>query len=41
MQLCQIIKTTMTTALLQKFTPPNNILETEGMDRTGNENEER
>ena len=31
----------MKTALLQTLTPPNNILEYEGVDRMGNENEER
>ena len=42
MQSCQLMKTTMTKSLLQKLTPPpNNILETEGVDRMGNENEER
>ena len=31
----------MTTVLLQKLPPPNNILEIEGVDRMGNETEER
>ena len=35
------MKTAMTTALLQKLTPhPNNILETEVVDRMGNETKE-
>ena len=42
MQSCQMMKTTMKTALLQTLTPPpNNILEIEGVDRMGNETEER
>ena len=37
-----MIKTTTKTALLQTLTPPpNNILEIEGVDRMGNETEER
>ena len=31
----------MTKALIQTFTPPHNIMETEGVDRMGNETEER
>ena len=42
MQSFQMTKTTTTTALLQTLTPPqNNILEIEGVDRMGNETEER
>ena len=42
MQLCQMMKTTMKTALIQTLTPPqNNILKIEGVDRMGNETEER
>ena len=37
MQSCQMMKTTMKTALLQTLTsPPNNILEIEGVERMGN-----
>ena len=41
MQSCQMMKTTIKTALLQTLTPPpNNILEIEGVGRMGNETEE-
>ena len=41
MKLCQIINTTMMTDLLQTLTPQKNIMETEVVDRIGNETEER
>ena len=41
MQSCQMMKITMTTALLQTFTPPKHILKTEGVDIMGNKTEKR
>ena len=42
MQSFQMMKTTMTIDLLQTLTPPTkNILDIEGVDRMGNETEER
>ena len=43
MQLCQMMKATTKTALLQTLNPlpPNNTTEIEGVDRMGNETEER
>ena len=41
MQSCQMTKTTTTTALIQTLTDPKKILESEGVDRTRNETEER
>ena len=35
-----MMKTMMMTALLQKLTPPNEVMETEGVDRMGNETKE-